>query len=234
MKRIFLVATFLMSFLQIKADEGMWLLMLIKRLNGVDMQKEGLHLTPEEIYSINNSSLKDAIVQFGGGCTAEIVSDKGLLFTNHHCGYGSIAGLSTPEKDYLNNGFWAKNLKEEIPAPGLSVKFLVRMGDATERINAKLNNKLSAEQRNKIIEEEYKAIQKENSANGKYSVVVKDFFNGNEFYYFVYQNFNDVRLVGTPPASLAIPTIGSGQDIQLISPYFVYMPMLMGILQNTL
>ena len=140
MKRIFLVATFLMSFLQIKADEGMWLLMLIKRLNGVDMQKEGLHLTPEEIYSINNSSLKDAIVQFGGGCTAEIVSDKGLLFTNHHCGYGSIAGLSTPEKDYLNNGFWAKNLQEEIPAPGLSVKFLVRMGDATERINAKLNN----------------------------------------------------------------------------------------------
>lgn len=202
MKRIFLVATFLMSFLQIKADEGMWLLMLIKRLNGVDMQKEGLHLTPEEIYSINNSSLKDAIVQFGGGCTAEIVSDKGLLFTNHHCGYGSIAGLSTPEKDYLNNGFWAKNLQEEIPAPGLSVKFLVRMGDATERINAKLNNTLSAEQRNKIIEEEYKAIQKENSANGKYSVVVKDFFNGNEFYYFVYQNFNDVRLVGTPPASL--------------------------------
>ena len=202
MKRIFLLATFLLSFLQIKADEGMWLLMLIKRLNGVDMQKQGLHLTPEEIYSVNNSSLKDAIVQFGGGCTAEIVSSQGLLFTNHHCGYGNIAALSTPEKDYLNNGFWAKNYSEEIPAPGLSVRFLVRMGDATQRINAKLQTGLSAKERKEIIDAEYKAIQQENSENGKYTVVVKDFFNGNEFYYFIYQDFKDVRLVGTPPASL--------------------------------
>ena len=105
MKRIFLLLTFMLSFVQFKADEGMWLLMMIKRLNGVDMQKDGLRLTPEEIYSINQSSLKDAIVQFGGGCTAEMVSKEGLLFTNHHCGYGSIAALSTPEKDHLTNGF---------------------------------------------------------------------------------------------------------------------------------
>ena len=97
MKRLFLLFTFLLGFAQMRADEGMWLLMLIKRLNGVDMQK-GLHLTPEEIYSVNNSSLKDAIVSFGGFCTGEIVSDKGLIFTNHHCGYGAIAAASTPEK----------------------------------------------------------------------------------------------------------------------------------------
>lgn len=202
MKRVFLLVTFFFSFLQMRADEGMWLLMLIKRLNNVDMQKEGLHLTPEEIYSVNHSSLKDAIVQFGGGCTAEVVSDQGLVFTNHHCGYGNIAALSTPEKDYLTNGFWALKADEELPAKGLSVRFLVRMDDVTKRINDKLNNSMSQEERNKIIEAEYKAIKNENSENGKYTVIVKDFFNGNEFYYFVYQDYKDVRLVGTPPNAL--------------------------------
>ena len=202
MKRIFLLLTFMMSFLQLKADEGMWLLTMIKRLNGVDMKKQGLKLTPEEIYSVNNSSLKDAIVQFGGGCTGEMVSKEGLLFTNHHCGYGNIAALSTPEKDHLTNGFWAMKKSEELPAKGLSVRFLVRMDDATKRINAKLNNNMSADERKAVIDAEYKAIQNENSENGKYSVVVRDFFNGNEFYYFVYQDFKDVRLVGTPPNSL--------------------------------
>lgn len=202
MKRIFLVATFLSSFLTIKADEGMWLLSMIKRLKGQDLQKKGLKLTPEEIYSVNNSSLKDAIIQFGGGCTGEIVSKEGLIFTNHHCGYGQIAALSTPQKDHLTNGFWAMNKQQELHAKGLSVRFLVRMDDVSERINAKLNNDMSAKQRKDIIEAEYKAIQQENSENGKYTVVVKDFFNGNEFYYFVYQDFKDVRLVGTPPNAL--------------------------------
>ena len=202
MKRIFLLATFLMSFLSVKADEGMWLLTMIKRLKGQDLQKKGLKLTPEEIYSVNQSSLKDAIVQFGRGCTGEIVSREGLLFTNHHCGYGNIAALSTPEKDHLTNGFWAMNKKEEIPAKGLHVRFLVRMGDATERINAKLHNGMSEKERKVIIDAEFKAIEIENAENGKYAVVVKDFFNGNEFYYFVYQDFKDVRLVGTPPNAL--------------------------------
>ncbi|HFK5526808.1 S46 family peptidase [Elizabethkingia anophelis] len=202
MKRLFLLLTFMVSFVQMRADEGMWLMMLIKRLNGVDMQKEGLHLTPEEIYSVNNSSMKDAILQFGGGCTAEIVSPKGLIFTNHHCGYGAIAAASTPEKDYLTNGFWAKNNGEEISSKGLSVRFFVRMDDATKRITSKLNNDMSADQRKAIIDAEIKAIQSENSENGKYTVVVKDFFKGNEFYYFVFQDFKDVRLVGTPPSSI--------------------------------
>lgn len=202
MKKIFLLCTFMLSFAQMKADEGMWLMMLIKRLNGQDLQKKGLKLTPEEIYSVNNASLKDAIVQFGGGCTAEMVSREGLLFTNHHCGYGQIAALSTPEKDHLTNGFWAMNKSQELPAKGLSVRFLVRMDDVTARINALLNNEMPAKERRDIIDTEYKKIQSENAENGKYTVVVRDFFNGNEFYYFVYQDFKDVRLVGTPPNSV--------------------------------
>ncbi|MDF0719129.1 S46 family peptidase [Kaistella sp. PBT33-4] len=202
MKRIFLLLTFMLSFVQMRADEGMWLMMLIKRLNGQDLQKKGLKLTAEEIYSVNQASLKDAIVQFGGGCTAEIVSREGLVFTNHHCGYGQIAALSTPEKDHLTNGFWAMKKSEELPAKGLSVRFLVRMDDVTSRINALLNNQMSAKERRDIIDAEYKKIQAENSENGKYVVSVKDFYNGNEFYYFVYQDFKDVRLVGTPPNSI--------------------------------
>jgi hypothetical protein len=202
MKRILLLFTFLLSFAQMRADEGMWLLMLVKRLNGVDMQKEGLHLTPEEIYSVNNSSLKDAIVSFGGFCTGEIVSNQGLIFTNHHCGYGAVAAASTPEKDYLKNGFWAMKQKDEFNAKDLYVRFLVRMDDATQRINSKLNNNMNGEQRKAVIDAETKAIQAENSENGKYTVVVKDFFNGNEFYYFVYQDYKDIRLVGAPPSAL--------------------------------
>lgn len=202
MKKIFLALTFLLSFAQMRADEGMWLLMLIKRLNGVDMQKQGLHLTPEEIYSVNNSSLKDAIVSFGGFCTGELVSGQGLIFTNHHCGYDALAAASTPEKDYLKNGFWAMKPKEEFHAKGLYIRFLVRMDDVSARINAKLNNNMTAADRKAVIDAEYKAIQTENSENGKYTVVVKDFFNGNEFYYFVYQDYKDIRLVGAPPSSL--------------------------------
>jgi len=202
MKRIFLLFTFLLGFVQMRADEGMWLLMLIKRLNGVDMQKEGLHLTPEEIYSVNNSSLKDAIVSFGGFCTGEIVSDKGLIFTNHHCGYGAVAAASTPSKDYLKNGFWAMKEKDEFNSKDLYVRFLVRMDDATQRINSKLNNNMTAVERKAVIDAETKAIQTENSENGKYTVVVRDFFNGNEFYYFVYQDYKDIRLVGAPPSAI--------------------------------
>ncbi|MDN5627446.1 MAG: S46 family peptidase [Weeksellaceae bacterium] len=202
MKKIFLALTLILGYAQMRADEGMWLLMLVKRLNGVDMQKEGLHLTPEEIYSVNNSSLKDAIVSFGGFCTGEIVSNQGLIFTNHHCGYDAVAAASTPEKDYLKNGFWAMKPNEEFNAKNLYVRFLVRMDDVSARINAKLNNNMSAADRKAVIDAEYKAIQTENSENGKYTVVVRDFFNGNEFYYFVYQDYKDIRLVGAPPSSL--------------------------------
>ncbi len=202
MKKLLLIGAMVLSFIPVKADEGMWLMMLIQRLNHVDMQRQGLHLTPEEIYSVNQSSMKDAIVSFGGFCTGEIVSQRGLIFTNHHCGYDAVAGASTPSKNYLKDGFWAKNFKEEIPIPGLYVRFLVKMGDATQRINSKLTPAMTEEERKDIIFQQYKEIEKEFSENGKYTIVTKDFFNGNEFYYFVYQDYKDVRLAGAPPSSL--------------------------------
>lgn len=161
-----------------------------------------MKLTAEEIYSINNSSLKDAIVQFDGGCTAEIVSGQGLVFTNHHCGYGAIAELSTPENDHLTNGFWAKSFKEELKPKSLYVRFFVRMDDVSKRILGLVNDKMSEKERERVINQEIAKIEKENSEGGKYVVSVKSFYNGNEYYYFVYQDYTDVRLVGTPPNSI--------------------------------
>lgn len=185
-----------------RADEGMWFLMNIERLNHRDMEKLGLQLTSEEIYSINNSSLKDAIVQFNGGCTAELISKDGLVLTNHHCGYDAIAELSTPEKDYLTNGYWAPTRKDELKPSSLYVRFFVRMDNATQRILSKLNDKMSEDERNKAIQAEIALIEKENNEGGKYTVSVRSFFQGNEFYYFVYQDYKDVRLVGNPPSSV--------------------------------
>lgn len=184
------------------ADEGMWFLMHLKQLNEADMQKKGLQLSAEEIYSINNSSLKDAIVQFNGGCTAEIVSGNGLIFTNHHCGYGAIAELSTKEHDYLTDGFWAKNYSQELKPKSLFVRFFVRMDDVSKRILSLVNDNMSEQERNKIIQQEIAKIEKENSDNGRYVVNVRSFYNGNEYYYFVYEDYPDVRLVGTPPNSI--------------------------------
>ncbi|MDX1783146.1 MAG: S46 family peptidase, partial [Aequorivita vladivostokensis] len=195
----FLLAAFV---LPVQANEGMWFLMHIERLNYRDMQKMGLQLTPEEIYSINNSSLKDAIVQFNRGCTAEIISDSGLVLTNHHCGYSQIAELSTAENDYLTNGFWAGNYGEELKPKKLSVRFFVRMDDVSKRILAQVNDKMSETEREAAINREIAKIEQENSEGGKYTVSVKSFYQGNEFYYFVYQDYNDVRLVGTPPANI--------------------------------
>lgn len=187
---------------QVVADEGMWFLMHIERLNHRDMQKMGLQLTAEEIYSVNNSSLKDAIVQFNGGCTAEIISDQGLVLTNHHCGYDLIAELSTPENNWLRDGFWAKTKQDELKPKSATVRFFVRMDDVTERILSLLNNEMSEAEREKVINQETAKIQKENDAGGKYTVSVRPFFQGNEYYYFVYEDFTDVRLVGTPTESI--------------------------------
>lgn len=201
-KKIWFLFLLLLPFTVVRADEGMWFLMHIDRLNHRDMQKMGLQLTSEEIYSINHSSLKDAIVQFGGGCTAEIVSKDGLVLTNHHCGYGAIAELSTPEHDYLTNGFWARSKQEELKPKSLSVRFFVRMDDVSKRILSKVNDQMSEFEREQVINREIARIEQENSEGGKYVVSVKSFYNGNEYYYFVYQDYNDVRLVGTPPNSI--------------------------------
>lgn len=202
MRKIFIFLLIAVFALPASANEGMWFLMHIERLNYRDMQKLGLQLTPEEIYSINNASLKDAIVQFGGGCTAEIISDNGLVLTNHHCGYGAIAGLSTAENDYLKNGFWAKSHEEELKPKQLSVRFFVRMDDVSQRILSQVNDKMTEAEREAAINREIAKIEQENNEGGKYTVSVKSFYSGNEYYYFVYQDFNDVRLVGTPPESI--------------------------------
>jgi hypothetical protein len=141
-------------------------------------------------------------VQFNGGCTAELISKDGLLLTNHHCGYDAIAELSTPEHDYLTNGFWAADRSQELKPKSLYVRFFVRMDDCTKRIMAKVSDNMSETERDKIIKEEIAIIEKENSEGGKYVVSVRSFFQGNEFYFFVYQDFKDVRLVGTPPNSI--------------------------------
>ncbi len=186
----------------VKADEGMWFLMFIERLNHRDMQKMGLQLTAEEIYSINNHSLKDAIVQFNGGCTAEIISKDGLVLTNHHCGYDAIAELSSADKNYLKDGYWAADRKAEMKPSSLYVRFFVRMDDCSKRILAVVNPSMSEADREKAINQEIAKIEKENNEGGKYTVSVRPFFQGNEYYYFVYQDYKDVRLVGTPPESL--------------------------------
>ena len=202
MKKIILFLTMCLMAFPAKADEGMWFLMFIERLNHRDMEKMGLQLTAQEIYSINNHSLKDAVVQFNGGCTAEMVSKEGLLLTNHHCGYDAIAELSSEEQNYLKNGFWAKDKAAEMKPKSLYVRFFVRMDDVSKRILSKVNDKMTETERNKSIQQEMSLIEKENSEGGKYTVSVRPFFQGNEYYYFVYQDYKDVRLVGTPPESL--------------------------------
>ena len=194
---------FLISFsFLVKADEGMWLLPLLEKLNMGTMTKMGLKLTAEEIYSINQSSLKDAVVIFGRGCTAEIVSDQGLLLTNHHCGYGRIQAHSTVENDYLRNGFWAKTKEEELANPGLFVTFLVRIENVSERINPELTDDMAEETRYNKIREISSQIEDEATDGNHYSARVQSFFRGNYFYLLVYERYNDVRLVGAPPSSI--------------------------------
>jgi hypothetical protein len=185
-----------------KADEGMWLPLLLQRLNYVDMQKQGLRLTAEEIYSINNNSLKDAIIQFGNGCTGEIISSKGLILTNHHCGYGEIQAHSTVEHDYLSNGFWAYKMADELPNPGLTAKFLIRIEDVTATMLSGINFKTNEKVRNDSLAARSKRLSAEAVKGTHYDSEVKEFFDGNEYYLFVYEIFRDVRLVGAPPSSV--------------------------------
>ena len=205
MKKINLlvVAMFILSLFPMKADEGMWLLPLLEKMNGKKMAEMGFTLTPEDIYSLNHSSLKDAIVQFGGGCTGEIVSKNGLLFTNHHCGYGSIQKLSSVEHNYLKDGFWAMSLKEELPAEGLSVKFLESFTDVTKQIEKAVKGAATIEERDAKFAEAAKAIKEKAVKGNKFLTAdVKSFYGGNTYYLIVYKIYKDVRFVGAPPSSI--------------------------------
>ena len=190
-------------------DEGMWLPMLIDRLNYVDMQKMGLHLTADELYNVNNASLKDAIVGLGSKenpsmhfCTAEIVSDQGLLLTNHHCGFEAIQSNSTIEHDYLTNGFWATSQKEELRCEGVTAAILVRMENVTDTVIAHLTDKMTEDERDAAIKKISTKLEKQAAEKGKSVVDVKSFYNNNEFYMFVYTVYKDVRLCGAPPSAI--------------------------------
>ena len=166
------------------------------------MQELGLELSAEDIYSINQSSMKDAIVIFGGGCTAEMISDRGLLLTNHHCGYGVIQSHSTLENDILTDGFWANSPEDEIPSPGLSVTFLVRIEDVSESVLEGLNPEMTEQERNASVGQVSRQLEQEATASTHYFARVQPFFGGNQYYMMVYERFNDVRLAGTPPSSI--------------------------------
>jgi len=200
MKRSILLFVAVIMMVGSRADEGMWIPMLIGK-NYEEMQRLGLKLTKDDLYDINHSSMKDAILQFGGGCTAEMISGNGLLLTNHHCGYDAIATLSTVDRNLLDNGFWAHNMQEELPAQGVTALFLQRMEDVTDKVKAAVGN-ATGEEYTKKLDAIKKEIEDAAAEKGKYVANVKDYFNGNQFFLIIYKKYTDVRLVGNPPKSL--------------------------------
>ncbi len=189
--------------LKVQADEGMWLLSLVRQVNMDEMTEMGLELTAEQIYSINQASLKDAVGALDrGSCTAELVSPEGLLLTNHHCAYGEIQYHSSVENDYLKNGFWAMTREEELPNEGKTITFLVRMEEVTGRIAPELTEEMSGEERSSKIRSLSGAITSEATGGTHYEARVRSMFNGNRFFLFVTETYLDVRLVGAPPESI--------------------------------
>jgi hypothetical protein len=201
MKKIALLILMAFSVLKTQADEGMWIISLIGQEEYDKMTAAGLKLSKEQLYDMNNKCLTNTIVHFGGFCTGEVVSDKGLVFTNHHCGYAQIAALSTVDHNYLKDGFWAKSTQEELPAPGLFVNFLVKVEDVSAEVMAAAKSSDPASFY-KNRDEVYKSLVKKYSEDGKYKAVVKDMFKGNQYLVFVYEQYNDIRFVGTPTESV--------------------------------
>jgi len=197
-----LLGLHLLAISWLRADEGMWIPLLLNKYTIEDMQKKGFQLSAEDIYSVNHASLKDAVMIFGGGCTAELISDDGLLITNHHCGYGAIQRHSSLEHDYLTNGFAALNRSDELANPNLSVTFLERMEDVTEFVTKELNDKMTQKERQEIIDGKIKELMAKNREDGKYKVAVKPFFFGNQYFMFVQKVYKDVRFVLAPPSAI--------------------------------
>ncbi len=201
MKRVFAVIMLVLSFTTVcLADEGMWLPLLLGNKQA-DMQKNGMKITAEDIYSANHSSLKDAVVLFGRGCTGEFVSPNGLLLTNHHCGYSFIVSHSTVEADYLTNGFWAESKDKELPCKGLTVTLLVYMQDVTSEVLEGVG-RVSETERQNLIDENIAKIEKKATEGTHYEAVIKPFYYGNQYFMYVNEVFTDVRLVGAPPSNI--------------------------------
>ena len=203
MKKIVLLilALFCLKGVPALADEGMWVPALIQsRIK--DMKAKGFKLTAEDIYSINRSSLKDAVLLFGSGCTGEVISDEGLFLTNHHCGYYFIGSHSSVEHDYLTNGFWAMNRSEELPNPGLTVSFLIRMEDVTDRALKGVDDEMPQAERDSMVKANAADVIAKATAGTHYEAAVEPFYYGNQYFLFVYEKFRDVRLVAAPPSAI--------------------------------
>ena len=201
-RKLTIMLTALMAWVNVSADEGMWLPSLVSQ-RIADMQEKGFRLSAEDIYSVNQASLKDAVVLFGRGCTGELISPEGLLVTNHHCGYGQIQKHSSVEHDYLKDGFWAMSRAEELPNKGLTVSFLERMEDVTDAVLKGYEPSMSEEQRVEIVKNNSKAIIDEAVKEGKgLRATVEALYYGNQYFLFLYREYADVRLVGAPPSSI--------------------------------
>lgn len=209
MKKVVLVISALLFFSFAKADEGMWLLSRLKQQNIDEMQAMGFRLTAEDIYSVNQPGIKDAIVGLGYAgspfrhfCSGEIVSPQGLLITNHHCGFGAIQAHSSVEHDYLSDGFWAYKMEDELTNPGMTASILDRMEEVTDRVKAVLNDDMTEDEREMAIDSISKVIVKEAEEGGDAKAQVISMFEGNQYFLFLYTIYKDVRLVGAPPQSL--------------------------------
>ena len=201
MKKLFTLVAITMLAMPMYADEGMWIPMLLQR-NEAAMQRAGMRISAQDIYDINNASLKDAVLLFGGGCTGEFVSHEGLVLTNHHCGYSYIVKHSTVEHDYLTNGFWAMQRDQEIPCPGLSVTRLVRMEDVTAQVLEGVTEETIEADREKIVANNISRICEEAVEGTHYKVIIEPFYYGNQYFMYVNEIFTDVRLVGAPPSNI--------------------------------
>lgn len=213
MKIKLLISSLLFTFLfagHLRADEGMWIPLLIEKFNIQLMQEKGFKLSAEDIYSVNKACMKDAVLSFGGGCTGEIISGEGLLITNHHCGRSLIQRHSSLENDYITNGFWAMSRQEELPNPGLTVTILKRMEDVTDAVLRGTTDDMSQAERDKIIQSNSEMLAAEAIKGTDYRASIRPFYMGNQYFLFVNEVFRDVRMVGAPPS--AIGNFGSETD----------------------
>lgn len=200
--KLFILLIFISTFTGLSAKEGMWMPSLLQKYNIEEMSQMGFKLSAEDVYSVNSASMKDAVVLFGSGCTGGVISADGLLITNHHCGFGQIQEHSSVEHDYLTNGFWAMNRSEELTNPGLTVQFLVKMEDITDKILLNVTDKMEQAARVDSILKNVEKIKKEYITGTGYSADIKPLFNGNQYFIYIYEVFKDIRLVGAPPVSI--------------------------------
>lgn len=208
-KKNFLLVVFtVFSFLIARADEGMWLPQFLEAVNEKRMKALGMKISAKDIYDVNKGSLKDAVLIFGGGCTGEVISDKGLVLTNHHCGYGNIQRHSTVDKNYLRDGFWARNYAEELPNAGLTVTFIVRIDDVSKQVLQGVAATMKESERQSVVDKNIAALRKTTKKEEYQEILVRPFYEGNQYFLFVIERFRDVRLVGAPPSAIG----NFGQD----------------------